>query len=143
MQLSLFCDYSLRMLLYLGARPEEGGTIREIALAYGISKNHLMKVSHELVRHGYLAAKRGRAGGLRLARPAAEINAGEVVRLFESRVPLVECFPGGNGGCLLTPACRLKGALAQAQAAFYDSLSAYTLADLLNKKTVALLAGAP
>lgn len=68
MRLTLYTDYSLRVLLYLGAKdPEELSTIQNISDSYGISKNHLMKVTHELGKMGYIETVRGRGGGIRLA----------------------------------------------------------------------------
>ena len=130
MQLSLFSDYSLRVLLYLAVRPEKIATIREIAETYRISKNHLMKVVNELARRGYVKTTRGHAGGLSLALPPEEINIGEVLALLEKRIPLLECFDDARNTCLLSPECRLKGALAKAQKAFFNTLEEYTLADM-------------
>ena len=45
MQLTQFTDYSLRTLMFLGAHPGRLCKIAQIAVAYGISINHLMKVS--------------------------------------------------------------------------------------------------
>ena len=52
MQLSLHADYALRVLIYLGTYPERVVTTREISRAYGISKNHLVRVVHTLAEHG-------------------------------------------------------------------------------------------
>src|SRR5690606_39864974 len=108
-------------------------TISEIAQAYDISRNHLMKVVHHLGMNGYLDAIRGKGGGIRLARPPAEINVGEVVRLTEKDTVLVECFGNQPSGCCIVPACELKDVLYQATEAFYQVLDRYTLQDLLNR----------
>jgi|KBSSwiStaDraftv2_1062776.scaffolds.fasta_scaffold239901_2 Rrf2 family nitric oxide-sensitive transcriptional repressor len=130
MRLTTFSDYALRVLLFLATAPEGRGRIADIASAYRISEHHLVKVVHHLGREGLLANTRGRGGGLRLARPASQINVGHVVRTAEEPSVLVECFaPGGN--CAITGSCRLAGALQKAHDAFYEVLDGFTLEDLL------------
>ena len=129
MRLTRYTDYAMRVLLYLGAQPDRVCSIGEIAKAYGISQNHLMKVAHDLGKAGYVEGVRGRSGGIRLAKPADRINVGAVVRQTEEGFELVEC-----GSCLIAPACGLTGVLAEALAAFMAVLDRYTLADLLKKR---------
>ena len=129
MHLTRYTDYSMRMLLCLGAQPDRVSSIAEIARAYSISQNHLMKVAHDLGKAGYVEALRGRSGGLRLARPADKINVGEVVRQTEQGFELADC-----GSCVIAPACGLSGVLDEALAAFMAVLDRYTLADLLRKR---------
>jgi Rrf2 family nitric oxide-sensitive transcriptional repressor len=129
MRLTRYTDYALRVLLYLGAREGQVCAISEIAAAYGISQNHLMKVVHDLGKAGYVKSVRGRFGGILLARPAAEIGVGQVVRQTEEGFELVDC-----ASCIIAPACGLTGALGEALAAFMAVLDGYTLADLLTKR---------
>ena len=143
MRLTTYTDYSLRMLIYLAVHSDRRPTIAEIAASYGISKNHLTKVAHNLGLGGYVTTARGRGGGLVLARPAAEIGLGEVVRAMEPDMAIVPCFNAGAGGCVIAPACKLKGALYRAQAAFMAVLDDHTLADLTgNAEPLRLLFGA-
>jgi Rrf2 family transcriptional regulator, nitric oxide-sensitive transcriptional repressor len=129
MRLTLHTDYALRMLIYLGLSAPGHATIAEISRAYGISENHLVKVAHRLGQLGFVKTSHGRGGGLRLARPAAEIIVGQVVRQTEEDLALVACF--ANGACAITPACRLRGVLGEALAAFLGVLDRYSVADLL------------
>lgn len=130
MRITRYTDYSLRVLIFVALKRDEISTIGEIADAYQISKNHLRKVVHELSCKGYIHASRGKNGGMRLNRPAQQINIGELVRQTEQDLALVECF-GQESTCVLTPACELKHVLNQALEAFFACLDKYTLADLL------------
>ena len=125
MRLTRYTDYAMRTLLFVAARPERLCSISEIADAYRISKNNLMKVVNDLAVAGYLETVRGRNGGVRLARPATQINVGEVIRHTENDFDLAECTT-----CVIAPACGLTGALAKAVAAFLAVLDQYTLADV-------------
>lgn len=138
MHITQHTDYALRVLIYLGANPERLVTIAEVSERFGVSRSHLMKVVNQLVREGFVAGLRGKGGGLRLARPAAEIPVGEVVRRMEKGVELVECF-GQECQCLLDPGCRLKATLAGALDAFFCALDAVSLAELVGPPQTTLL----
>lgn len=130
MRLTTYTDYSLRVLIYLAVSNDEHSTIREISESYGISRNHLMKVVQELSQRGYVTALRGKNGGLRLNKAAADISIGALVRDMENDLALAECL-GENNQCILTPACLLKSVLSEALQAFFATLDAYTLEDIL------------
>jgi len=136
MRLTFYSDYSLRLLMYAAVRHGELVTIQEVANAYGISKNHLMKVAFELGRKGYLDTVRGRGGGFRLSRPPEKIRLGDVVRETEENFTMVECFDPKTNKCAITAPCRLRGALARALKAYFAVLDEYTLADLVVKHPV-------
>jgi Rrf2 family transcriptional regulator, nitric oxide-sensitive transcriptional repressor len=134
-QLTLYTDYSLRVLVYLGMRPTQLVTITEMADAYGISRNHLVKVVHHLGQTGYVQTLRGKSGGMRLGKPAQQIVIGEVVRKTEPHMNLLECFEEQTNTCPITNVCALKGALYKARKAFVDTLDRYTLADVLGNSS--------
>jgi Rrf2 family nitric oxide-sensitive transcriptional repressor len=134
MRLTTFADYSLRALMYVGTKGDELSTIDEIADAYRISRNHLMKVVHRLGQLGYVETVRGREGGMRLKRAPGEINLGTLVRDVEESLAIVECMEGGAGKCCIEPACTLKGILTESLGAFLAVLDRYTLADLLKPR---------
>ncbi|MBW7930454.1 MAG: Rrf2 family transcriptional regulator [Gammaproteobacteria bacterium] len=134
MRLTTFTDYCLRVLIYLALEPERRATIAEIAAAFDVSQNHLMKVAHFLGKHQLLANVRGRGGGMQLARPAAEISIGEVVRLSEAGSVPAECFDRTTNNCIITPACQFRTILGEAMEAFNAVLDRYTLADLTEQR---------
>lgn len=132
MRLTMYTDYSLRVLLYLGSKQDDKlSTIQEISDAYQISKNHLMKVTFELGKAGYIETVRGRGGGIRLADLPQNINVGTVVRKMEDDFHLVECFDSEHNRCPITPVCGLRGVLGKALEAYLAVLDSYTLEDLL------------
>lgn len=139
MRLTLYTDYSLRVLVYLGVRGQEyQATIQEIADAYDISKNHLMKVIHQLGQIGLIETNRGRGGGIRLARDPKDINIGAVVRQTEEDFHLVECFNPENNMCKISAECQLKNALFEALKAYLAVLDSYSLGDFLHSKDTLL-----
>lgn len=129
MRLTRYTDYALRMLMHLAAHDGRLCSISEISEAFGVSRNHLMKVANDLGRAGYISPVRGRMGGLRLARAADQINLGDVVRHTEDGFALADC-----ANCIIAPACGLTGALASALDAFLKVLDGYTLADIASKR---------
>ncbi len=130
MQLTQFTDFSLRVLIYLARLPEPGqATINEIAEFHKISRNHLVKVVNNLSNQGFVQTTRGKGGGLKLGRPPHTIGIGEVVRVTEPTMDLVECFNLKTNQCCIARGCALKAELYEARRAFMMVLDKYTLAD--------------
>jgi Rrf2 family nitric oxide-sensitive transcriptional repressor len=131
LRLTVYTDFALRLLIYLALKDGGLATITEIADSYRISKNHLMKVAHQLGLAGYVETVRGRRGGLRLARSAETILLGQVVRHTEPDMALVPCFKPIDAPCAIRPACVLRNALEKARVAFVETLDGYKLSDLV------------
>ena len=137
MKLSKQTDYAFRTLIFLAHLPaEEQSTIQHICDYYGISSNHISKVVMHLVRLGYVEATRGKGGGIRLSKPAEEIALVNVVSHFETTLKPINC---NEQPCRIISSCKLKGLLEKAVEAFLAVLAAYTLADLLDNETRAIL----
>ena len=134
MKLTSFTDYSLRVLIYVAAQPGGRATISQVATAYGVSENHLVKVVHFLGKAGWLTNVRGKGGGLELGRPADRINVADVVRDAEGETAVAACFGTGDDSCRIAHACKLRGVLGEAVAAFYAVLARYTLADIVRNR---------
>ena len=134
MQLTYYTDYSLRVLMYLAIRHDRIANISEIAECYGISRNHLVKVVHNLARGGFIKSYRGKGGGIELARDLKEINIGEVVRYTEGPLKPVECFDVERNRCVIANVCGLADVIAEACNNFFATLDRYTLADLVKRR---------
>ena len=138
MHLTHYTDYSLRTLIFLSLHPEEKLSIQEIADFFEISKDHLVKVVHNLSRLGYIESLRGRHGGIRLAGKPEDINIGEVVRNVEPHFHLVDCFNSEAHFCKVTPICKLKHVLEEALEQFASVLDQYTLKDMVTDQETAV-----
>jgi Rrf2 family nitric oxide-sensitive transcriptional repressor len=136
MRLTLHTDYAMRMLIYVATRPDHICTVNDVAEAYGLSRNHLVKVAQTLRDLGLVETTRGRTGGIRLAKAPAEIPVGALVRATEEEFSLAECMQAGGRTCAISPACRLKGMLHEALAAFLAVLDKYTLADIVQNQAM-------
>lgn len=132
MKLTLYTDYSLRVLMYLGARESDKVQIDDIAQFYSISKNHLTKVVNQLSSLGYIKTMRGRGGGIMLNYEPRDLNLGDIVRNTEDNFHMAECFREDNQ-CVLTPVCGLTFVLGSALQAYLNTLDQHTLADIIPK----------
>ncbi len=134
MKLTHWTDYSLRVLMYCamhaGRRPCP--TIAEVARVHGISRSHLTKVVMTLAHAGWLETTRGRGGGMRLTKPAAQISVGQIVRQTETDFHLVECFNAATSRCRMDGYCQLKHLIGQALDNYLAVLDGVTLADLID-----------
>jgi Rrf2 family nitric oxide-sensitive transcriptional repressor len=130
MRLTLWTDYALRTLIYIGVKGERLSTIAEIAESFDISATHLMKVVNKLGQQGYVETVRGKGGGIRLARKPGQIRVGAVVRDTEEELAVLGCL-AEPGFCRIQGCCVLRRALREATQAFLHTLDGYTLAELL------------
>lgn len=131
MQLTLHTDYALRVLLYLAHFPDKRSNTAEISNAFGISKNHLVRVVQHLQEANFVTAHMGRGGGIVLAAPPDKIRLGDVVRACERNLAVVECFNQESNTCPIVPVCGLKSPLRSALESFLNTLDQYTLADVI------------
>lgn len=135
MNLKKYTDYGLRVLIFTGMKSDgELASIKEISEVFNISQHHLGKIVFELNKLELIETIRGRNGGIRLAKPAEEINVGMVVRLLENDFVLLECFDKGQNHCVISPGCTLKHAINKAMHAFFKVLEEYTIKDLINNE---------
>ncbi|WP_454784377.1 Rrf2 family transcriptional regulator [Legionella sp. WA2024007413] len=133
MQLTQFTDYSLRALIYIALK-QNTCTINDIASAYAISHNHLIKIIHNLSKMGIIKTIRGKNGGIIMAENPAEINLKTLVLKLEPHFDLVPCFNQDKANCCIAPTCKLRKILLEAQKAFFEVLEQFSLEDIIQNK---------
>ena len=134
MRLTRQTNYAIRILMYCAANEGRLSRIPEIAAAYTVSELFLFKILQPLVEHGLVETVRGRNGGVRLGKPAAEINLFDVVRVTEENFAMAECFENDATECPLVDSCALNTALREALNAFFGVLERYTIEDLVKAR---------
>jgi len=130
MKLTAYSNYALRSLQLAALRAPDLIRVDDVARAHGLARAHIVKIVHELGRAGFVKTQRGRGGGFRLARPAEEIVLGDVIRLTEGPLDVVECFNPTSNTCPLIGVCQLSRGLHEATRAFMAVLDDLTLADV-------------
>jgi Rrf2 family nitric oxide-sensitive transcriptional repressor len=133
MRLTLYTDYSLRVLIYLSSHTDQWTSTEEMSSFYKISNNHLVKAVNHLGRLNLIEIKRGRSGGVKLARDPAQINLADVIQSTEPDFQLTECFNPETNTCPIVASCGLKSVLKKANQSFFQTLQQYTLADIVSK----------
>ncbi|MEE4202699.1 MAG: Rrf2 family transcriptional regulator [Halieaceae bacterium] len=128
--MTAYTNYSLRTLMYCALHPGQMVRIEDVAIAFGISKAHLLKSARHLGQLGYLRTTRGRSGGVQLGMAPERISVGAVVRALEGDSELAECFNAQTNTCPLAGECKLTGLFAKGLEAFFKELDPITLADV-------------
>ena len=134
MRLTRQTNYAIRILMYCAANDGRLSRIPEIAAAYSVSELFLFKILQPLVEAKLVETVRGRHGGVRLGRPAADITLFDVVRVTEESFAMAECFENDSADCPLIDSCNLNAALRKALGAFFEVLESYTIADLVKDR---------
>lgn len=131
MQLSKFTDYSFRALIYLANKKDSLATVEELANALQISEHHLKKIIHKLAKTNYVVSLKGRGGGLKLGMDPKNINLGDILRVTEDNLNIVECFNKPENCSLINGGCKLKHIISNSLENFINEFSKYTLKDIL------------
>lgn len=135
MKLTSYTNFAMRSLQLAALKAPDLIRVDDVVRIHGLSRPHIVKIVHELGQAGYISTQRGRGGGFRLARPAEEIIVGDVVRLTEGPMDLVECFNPVSNTCPLIGICKLSRALQDATRAFMAVLDDLTLADIASNRS--------
>src|SRR3972149_5827068 len=139
MQLTQFTDLGLRVVMRLAVLDADASpSTRVIAEQLNVSYSHATKVVTQLGELGIVTTRRGRGGGLSITKPARPPPIGWLARRLEGSGEVVDCE--GDKPCPLRGGCLLRSALRDAQEAFFVSLDAVMIDDVISHpaKTVLL-----
>ena len=143
MKLTSYTNFAMRALQLAALKAPDLIRVDDVVRVHGLARPHVVKIVHELGQAGYITTQRGRGGGFRLARHAQDIVVGDVVRLTEGSLDLVECFNPASNTCPLICICKLSKALQDATRAFMAVLDDLTLADIASNRSDLLARIAP
>lgn len=123
--------YALRVMVDLARNGQDGVvSLKAIAERQEVSLKYLEAIVATLLRAGMLTSRRGKEGGYRLARPAAQYTAAEILRGSEGDLAPVSCLECTDSGCEKAQACPALPVWQQLDALIEEYLSGITLADL-------------
>lgn len=130
MKLTNYTNYAFRTLQLAALKSPDLVKVEDVVSIHKVSRPHIVKIVHELGKAGYIETVRGRNGGFKLARPASQIIVGDVVRLTEGSLDIVECFSKETNTCPLRGICNLSKGLMKAANAFMAVLDDMTIEDI-------------
>lgn len=137
MKLSRKGEYALRALIDLGIAQEIGREliqVTELAETERIPVKFLEQIMFELRSAGYVESRRGKFGGYLLAKPAAAVTVGEIVRLIEGPLAPIGCVSQTKYercSCPDEDHCGLRMIMLDVRNAISAILDRYTLADIV------------
>ncbi len=133
MRLTKQTSYAIRILIHCAAGGEASVKVSDISRMDGITEYNVAKIVPLLVRGGFITTNRGRGGGLKLAKPAAEITLGDVLRVTEATHVEAECA-GGSLDCAIKRGAAVNQMFGEALQAFITVLDQHTLAELVKSR---------
>lgn len=128
MRLTKQTGHAIRILIDCATAGEQLVKVADISDRLGVTKQNVFKIVHILSHAGFIAAVRGPSGGVRLARPAASIRIGDVVRAIE--VTRVQVEGGKNATSEDAHPGSINAVFDDALSAFISVLDQHSLAEL-------------
>jgi len=149
LRISKLADYGIAIAVRLaagqGADPGQDAwrSCSELSRDTSIPEPTVGKLLRRLARSGLLEARRGPAGGYRLARPAEDISVAELLEALEGPLAVTDCVPGATG-CDFEPHCDARQGWARIHDAVTSALHAVRLSEMVPApRLVPLRAKAP
>ena len=132
LRISKLTDYGTLVLVHLaGDEIDRLRPASDVAEGTGLALPTVQKVLKQLAKTGLVESARGADGGYRLARPADEISAAEILDSLEGPVAITECSHD-DSHCELESNCQVGGAWQKISVAIREALDDIRLSDLRN-----------
>jgi len=130
--LSRKVDYAILILSYLHQRAE-GGSAREIAARFELSRAFVANILKVLCHKGFVASHRGVKGGYALQRPAEDVRLADLMDALDEGFHLTECTKAGpEEVCTLVHTCPVRSGIAGVHERIREILRTVTLAELFH-----------
>ena len=139
MMISTKGRYALRVMLDLAQYDGEYVSLKEIATRQEVSLKYLEMIVAMLHKAGLVRSMRGKEGGYRLARPAADYTAGEILRAIEGELTSIPCLASTAEQCPRRSLCRTLGFWAGMNQVINQYADSVTLEDLRRAPDAAML----
>jgi FeS assembly SUF system regulator len=136
LRISKLTDYGTVVLAHLAATPDGLLTASQVAGATRIALPTVSKLLKSFHRAGLVESARGTHGGYRLARPAAQISAAQIIDAIDGPVAITECS-GQHSACDIAADCRTGSAWQRINGAIRGSLAGISLAQLCGQEVFA------
>jgi len=134
MKISTRGRYGTRMMLDLAAHHDQGPTpLREIAKRQDLSVKYLEQLIIPLKAAGYIRSVRGARGGYTLARKPDKISVGQIIKILEGGLSLVDCVEDPKV-CEREKNCPTRDIWLRMSERLMEELSSLTLSDVLDGK---------
>ena len=132
MKISTRGRYGTRMMLDLAAHHNQGPTpLREIAKRQDLSVKYLEQLIIPLKAAGYIRSVRGARGGYTLARKPDKISVGQIIKVLEGGLSLVDCVEDPKV-CEREKNCPTRDIWLRMSERLMEELSSLTLSDVLD-----------
>lgn len=136
MKISTKGRYGLKAMVDLAANLSDNSciTLKSIAERQGISEHYLEQLIAVLKKNGFVKSIRGAQGGYILNKSSSEISVGDLLRVLEGPLDLVDCVSNdtitgcGSGSC---KKCVTKNVWEKLSNSFSEIVDSITLNDLV------------
>jgi Rrf2 family protein len=136
-------DYALLVLSFLRHHPG-GGSAREIAGRFGLSRSFVANILKEMCHKGYVTSHRGVKGGYALAPHTESANLADFIEALDSSFRLAECNQKDDAtGCDVFHRCPVRGPIATVHGRIINVLRQVTLGELFHPEAQPSTVGLP